>query len=273
MQLEIYNDYHNTIFPDHEGNPSPMESRGRKLKGGIKDIELVQIKVNPELLIADFIWDLMKKISLPDGVYSDYGEETWWDMVNLSFFPPFGLLPYNGNHRLYPYLKKIEELEIADGDRLILVLNWEADQSSIPKEFNAMSEHDIKLLDKIFRWVPEKLDHLIENIVLNNDLKESVDKLTECFVKGTGIIRDEADKKRYIDTFRRIATYRVVEPTMKPSREKYEKEKNYYWLYLISKIEKRCREGQKEILKEISSFTKKDVDWLADKGYLGKVKR
>ena len=72
MQLKIYNDYYNTIFPDHEGNPSPMESRGRKLKGGIKDIKVVQMKVNPELLIADFIWDIMKKISLPDGAYSYY---------------------------------------------------------------------------------------------------------------------------------------------------------------------------------------------------------
>lgn len=273
MQFKIYNDYHNTIFPDHEGNPSPMESRGRKLKGGIKDIEAVRIKVDPELLIADFIWDLMKKISLPDGDCFYAGEGTWWDMINLSFFPPFGLLPYKENHRLYPYLKKIKELEIANGDELILVLNWEADQISIPKEFNAMSEHDTRLLDKIFRWTPEKLDHLIENIVLNNELKESVDKVTEYFVKGTEIIRDETDKKRYLDTFKRVATYRVVEPTMKPSREKYEKERNYYWLYLVSKIEKRCREGEKEILKELNSFTKKDVEWLAGKGYLGKVKR
>ena len=252
MQLKIYNDYYNTIFPDHESNPSPMESKGRKLKGGIKDIEVVQMKVNPELLIADFIWDIMKKISLPDEDYFYDGEGTWWDMVNSSFFPPLGLLPYRTNPKLYPYLKRIKESGIVNGDKLILVLNWEADQTSIPKEFNAMSEHDTTLLDKIFRWTPEKLDHLIGNIVLNNELKGSIDKVTENFVKGTGIIRDEADKKRYLDTFKRVATYQVVEPTMEPSRKKFEKERNYYWLYLISKIENRCSEGQKEILKEFA---------------------
>lgn len=189
-----------------------------------------------------------------------------------SFFPGFALKPCAESGRTFPYLKKIKELGISNGDSLVLGAIMDGSEEFIQKEFNAMIKHDEKLLDAVFRWKPEKLDRLISNIIEINPLEKSVDEITENIIKRTGIIRDKADKGRYLDIFERAATYQVVEATIEPSRRKFQREGNYYWLYLISKVEKRCKDGLREIKRQLSSFTQRDVKWLVDKGYSGKVK-
>jgi len=198
MHLKIYNDYSNKSFPeDEKGEPLPWQR---------KNIEVAEIMVNPDSLIAELIWDLVDVISLPDEVFLDEINETWWDMVNNSFFPPFALKPCRKNARIYPYLKKIKELKISDNDHLVLGIDLFVEDVSLPKEFNSMREPHEKLLDRAFRWTPKKLEGLISNIIVNNKYENFVDEEIRNIRKRTGVIRDKADKKRYSDLFKRFAS-------------------------------------------------------------------
>jgi len=258
MRLKIFNDADNMVFPeDFEDQPAPWERT---------DIKKVKVDIDPNSLMTDLMWDLMGRITLRGG-------EMWDACVNETFFPAFGLKRCERNSELLPYLKTIKELGLLSEKGLVLGTLVGGTEELLEKEFNAMREHDEKLLDRVFRWTPEKLDMLVDRTVELNELDENVKGRTEVIIKGTGITWDEAGKKRYMEAFERTALYQVVAATVEPSRQMFKEEKNYFWLYLISKLEKRCNDGLKEIVKELSSFTKKDVEWLADKGYLGKVKR